>query len=126
MGYRLADYNSSKPCYAYAFVDAQPRPYGEGFDVPTLMVKDGAIGYGFTSFFGDEETKLLKQGKYEELMLQATTSYGLSPDVKWDGEYMYAPRTSLAKMNEWAKKLDPILDGLPEVPAGYLGWFLKA
>lgn len=60
----------------------------------------------------------------ESFMKTVTASHGPHAQVRWDGEYMWAPNLSLAEMNGWAAKLDPLLENLPAVPAGAEGWYL--
>lgn len=60
----------------------------------------------------------------ESFMATFDARYGGNPEVRWDGDYMWAPNTTLARMNELAKELDPILNNIPQVPTGYSGWYL--
>lgn len=51
--------------------------------------------------------------------------YGRSghPEVTWDGEYLWAPKATLAAMNAHASLLEPTRLALPLVPQGFIGWY---
>ena len=51
------------------------------------------------------------------------TRYGGTAVARWDGDYMWAPDTTLADMNALAAELDPMLENIPNVPEGYSGWY---
>lgn len=56
-------------------------------------------------------------------MAEYSNGRGGTATARWDGSFMWSPKTTLAEMNNIAVKLDPILAGLPLVPPTYDGWF---
>lgn len=64
-----------------------------------------------------------KPDTYEYFLEDIASNYGGTPFCRWDGEYMWAPNTPLRTMIEWSDDLDPVLNNLPEVPAGFEGWY---
>ena len=82
----------------------------------TVQVSKGILGGYHRSSQGP------LPGLLEELMALCTHGGGV-PAARWDGVYMWAPKTPLTEMVELAKELDPILEAIPEVPAGYQGWY---
>ena len=49
--------------------------------------------------------------------------YGGNSEFQWDGERMYAPNQTFEDMREAQVRLQTYLDGFPEPPTGYTGWF---
>lgn len=49
--------------------------------------------------------------------------YGGNCHARWDGECLWAPETTWARMVEDQATLDAMLKGFPEAPAGYDGWW---
>jgi hypothetical protein len=76
------------------------------------------VSYGHIRVFGLDQCFTLA-----EVLVQAPSIHGGTPDYQWDGQYMWAPNATLREMNDAAKMLDPILLGLPGLPADWDGWY---
>lgn len=59
----------------------------------------------------------------EAFLAEFDGRYGGSSVFQWDGERMYAPNQSFEDMREAQVRLQTYLDGFPEPPTGYTGWF---
>lgn len=130
-----AAYAKSKTLYALdpatfavepRFAADVPGRYSASVDALWTVTKGGVTqvskGVLHSSFYQVKEAFT-----WDYFLAHFDTRYGGSPHVRWDGTYMWAPDTPLARMNELASELDPALAALPAVPAGYEGWFaLKA
>ena len=59
----------------------------------------------------------------DEFMANFDSRYGGQPEARWDGDSVWAPEKSYAEVAGYVAQLDPILNALPAVPAGYDGWY---
>lgn len=115
-----ADYKASVMLYAIDWSTLRPERDWILVDYVATITKDGIpqVTKGELHWLPHKDSGT----KRDDLIAEVDThdSYAIA---RWDGDYMWAPKTTLAKMVELSEELDPILKELPIVPVGYEGWF---
>lgn len=59
----------------------------------------------------------------EHFMENYDPRYGGTVEMKWDGEVMWAPETRWTDVVKYQAILARILDGFPNIPEGFDGWY---
>lgn len=81
------------------------------------------VSEGHLSFI-EQEVKVLEFATVKEAFLNRFDGrYGGVSAFQWDGERMYAPHQTFEDQRKAAVRLQTYLDGFPEPPSGFTGWF---
>lgn len=130
---RMKRFAASKKPYAIDWdsfeVDTKEitRSDGSKIDFSTVQVnavwvgrKDGRTYVSAGQLWDSEAVSSMTR---DEFMANFDPRYGGRVEARWNGHDLWAPGASFDEVVEWRNELEPVLDGLPEVPQGYDGWY---